>query len=918
MTTEVVPHPETPSQPLVSSSSRPVFLCYRQIDGKRHARWLFSTLRESLEERGEDPDIYFDQTAPATTNWKALHGPALERARAIVVICTPGFYADQGPEDWVHRELDWWLHNRFVAPIVVDTTGEGTRWLPEKLKSRWPDAQRVNLDPDLWERSPLEEAATAKRQVASQILGGIASSEISVVHEDLAKSRRLNRRLWISAVALSILSIGLAAAIYLVVRERHIAEERRIQAEKARDVALSQVLVARSRKFLAQPLDAGVLYGVEAMQLVDSPETRANLLELVQTAPTLEAVLGEIAYVHQMVFSPDGTRLATAGQLAVSGMGQGRVAMWDLETRSPLWVRSVEKNVVHLAFAPDGKSLFAVQSTPALLRLDVQSGATTDVRPLEAPGVVPIESWLQDHQMSQDGKALLAMGKGSLLQWDLQNATAQNIRLPSADQAGYVASLALGYGERKQLAIATYNTLWLWEPDNERWREIQRLGDPGPIALSPNGNVIAFADSRSVSVWNGKAGKAKRLVELKDKPSSLIWSPDGTKLAIGGKDGTVAVHFEELPNGWPVIELYGQDSEILAMAFSSDGRWLTSVSRSSRIALWNLQFAAIRQGVDKEPVLTRPRLGTRLNQIPGTKGLALNGDGSLVLSGDKSGAVILSNLEAGKRIVSFNPFSDPRLAQTVALSGDGSKIAILGGKKATLMDVKKGTRIERAADLRSITFSEDGTRMASTGQDVQIWNADSMTPLGDPIPIHLIDPITHKAAKEALTFAGIGTALAFSRDGKWLAVGAGSDAYLVNLSDQSTRERIIFGVGDELIRSIAFSPDNALLVAGMQDGSISLWDRTSGAAAGRLRGGHFFAVAALAFDRTGSQLTSLDENGVVVRWQMDPRSWLAAACRLVNRNLFPDERFPLIEGRPSDHSCPSKQTFFDLLSAAAQ
>jgi hypothetical protein len=42
---------------------------------------------------------------------------------------------------------------------------------------------------------------------------------------------------------------------------------------------------------------------------------------------------------------------------------------------------------------------------------------------------------------------------------------------------------------------------------------------------------------------------------------------------------------------------------------------------------------------------------------------------------------------------------------------------------------------------------------------------------------------------------------------------------------------------------------------------------------------------------------------------------IVMACRLVNRNLALDERLPLIEGRPSDHSCPVTRTWLDLLFA---
>jgi len=78
-----------------------------------------------------------------------------------------------------------------------------------------------------------------------------------------------------------------------------------------------------------------------------------------------------------------------------------------------------------------------------------------------------------------------------------------------------------------------------------------------------------------------------------------------------------------------------------------------------------------------------------------------------------------------------------------------------------------------------------------------------------------------------------------------------------------------------------------------------------------------YPVVKLAFDQQGTQLTSLGEDGRVVRWNVDPQFWITTACRLVNRNLASDERLPLMEGRPSDHSCPITRTYIDLLLGEA-
>src|SRR5258708_21782220 len=101
-----------------SGKKRPIFVCYRQLDGLMYARWMYSALKEALASKNQEMAIYFDRTAPALGDWTAAHGTALESAGSLVFICTPGSFSDQGKKDWVHRELDWWLENRNTPPIL--------------------------------------------------------------------------------------------------------------------------------------------------------------------------------------------------------------------------------------------------------------------------------------------------------------------------------------------------------------------------------------------------------------------------------------------------------------------------------------------------------------------------------------------------------------------------------------------------------------------------------------------------------------------------------------------------------------------------------------------------------------------------------------------------------------------------------
>jgi hypothetical protein len=139
-------------------------------------------------------DVYLDQTMPAVADWRDIHRPYLERARALIVVCTPGAKIDEGPEDWVHKEIGWWLEHRASVPILVDPLRQGIRYVPNVISGRWPDIQRIPLVEAEWTNLPeaeLKEKATALRR---QIVGNILPSGAAVYAAEL-KAERLRQQI---------------------------------------------------------------------------------------------------------------------------------------------------------------------------------------------------------------------------------------------------------------------------------------------------------------------------------------------------------------------------------------------------------------------------------------------------------------------------------------------------------------------------------------------------------------------------------------------------------------------------------------------------------------------------------------------------------------------------------------------------
>lgn len=67
------------------------------------------------------------------------------------------------------------------------------------------------------------------------------------------------------------------------------------------------------------------------------------------------------------------------------------------------------------------------------------------------------------------------------------------------------------------------------------------MGDSGdPIALSPDGQILASGSFRLIQLWQVETGRAiKILRDHEYQVKSLAFSPDGLHLASGGQDNII-------------------------------------------------------------------------------------------------------------------------------------------------------------------------------------------------------------------------------------------------------------------------------------------------------------------------------------------------------------------------------------------
>ena len=158
-----------------------------------------------------------------------------------------------------------------------------------------------------------------------------------------------------------------------------------------------------------------------------------------------------------------------------------------------------------------------------------------------------------------------------------------------------------------------------------------------------------------------------------------------------------------------------------------------------------------------------------------------------------------------------------------------------------LWDVEKRTELaalegQSTAAVRSVAFSHDGAILASAGSGtVTLWDV---------------------ALREEIATLEGGSAVSFSPGGDFLATGGRWDEYTVRLWNVATQRQVATLEGHtDGIRSVAFSPDGALLASASRDSTVKLWDVASREEVATLEG-HTAEVTSVAFSPDGALLAS--------------------------------------------------------------
>lgn len=331
-------------------------------------------------------------------------------------------------------------------------------------------------------------------------------------------------------------------------------------------------------------------------------------------------------------------------------------------------------------------------------------------------------------------------------------------------------------------------------------------------AFSPDGTLLAAGTKEGTQLWNVTTRKLVTTLPAGSglTVDSVTFSPDGTVLAAGTADGT---QLWNVTTRKLLTTLSAGNADIVfTVAFSPGGTLLAAgmTDPESETQLWDI---------------TTGRLVTTLPAGTGNTvfAVAFSPHGRLLATGAENpdnttpsaggvNGTQLWDVATGKLAATLPSGTSDALA----FSRDGTLLAAGTSNETQLWNVtmrKLITTLPGSTDhpVNSVAFSRDGTLLAANIVDrTQIWD------LATSKLVTTLPPSTGNSVNS----------VAFSPDDTLLAVGTNNGTWLANLAE-SVMPSSPGTLPDSTVSNpdaVAFSPDSSLLAADTSDGTIHLWD----------------------------------------------------------------------------------------------
>ena len=772
----------------------------------------------------------------------------------------------------------------------------------------------------------------------------LSEAELRSAERRSRQQARTNRRLRGLLVAAVLLLVGALVAGFVAVRQADRAEREALGADAGR--AGAQALVVND-------IDRSLLLAAAGVRLEETPESRANLFaaidkrrQLVRSVPVAGgAVTGLDA-------SPDGRAVALYG-------ADYRVRLYDASTGALLAEQEPESPVGlvsklvrgPVAFSPDGSSA-AVGAPP----FDPEPVQLLDARtlrptPVHLPGLPTSSAHTGVVGYSRDGSSLFAAiylyadgqdevaSGGRLLVWDVSAPERPVLRFEENLPGNEIQWLAGGLSPDGS-SLYTSNPLTAYDVDSGRmlyrrpgrtFHDLSLSADGRNLALTATLDWQTDEDTDDVRIVDARTGDTRQVLEgHTDAVTTARFSPDGATLVSVGND--FRANLWNVDTGRVVDTMQLDDFGTASVGYSADGALLYSAAGDGTLRSWDLTGR-----------------GRYIEQLAAPAAFiwgctyAAPGGRTVWQSGDAG--IRFIDVATGRKTEFGGPDPDSTNDTCGAWHPSGERLAMPRGRAVTVWDARDGHLVDRnrvsGANVMDLDYSTDGSRIvvSDDNERVTMVDAGSLEVIGRKVrsdrPVRWVSASPDNRHAFLVTggefIAGgafvtpsdywslvdleKGTVVGegrlpmtdtiqpwYSPDGRLVAVGNAAGEVLLFDTETGAVVQPPVDVHQGFVQYVAWSTDGARFASSGYDGSVALFDGTTGAHLGSVTTPSR-AMVGSDFLADGHRLLIASNDQGIYLWDTRVDAALAVACRMAGRDLTVEEWRESFGDRPYQPTC---------------
>ena len=585
---------------------------------------------------------------------------------------------------------------------------------------------------------------------------------------------------------------------------------------------------------------------------------------------------------QSLTFSPDGRFLANGGgKFRVDGIFSVKeLQLWEVATVRKVSFTDALPFATVLRFSDDGKTLVSLDlSRDTINRFEFETGRKSELKINKQKGIGIGKS--ETYALSHD-KLAIGEKNGKIELWDTKTGEKLSV-FHEQDTSKRVFSLVFSPNGTSLASGSEDNLVRIWDLTSSKKPILLRkhTGWVNVLAFSPDGKILASGSTdKTVVLWDTTTGEL--LATLKghiNGIAALTFSPDGALFVSGSTDGTIK--FWDTVSGKLVSNrITGHTEWVKTLSFINDSNTLASVAFNGIISFWDLKTL---QKTDTQMKRLHDLLYIAAFSPDGTQLASTGSEGRIVFSRTggfigyttSDSSVSLVEVQTGRYLEGLKTDGGPFV---VAYSPNGKKVALNSYSNVRVWDIETGSclniplsdkwQLDHNGDvivppnlkpedvpkfpiICALAFSPDGKMIVSGTAEgmIQLWDAEK--------GIELSSFTEDETKGEGIS------ALSFTSNGALLAVGSRTRIRVMGSNKISRLQEITTGV-----ETLVFSSDDTVLVSGLLNGGIELWDVESGDKLNTLDG-HAEPVLTLVFSPDGKTLVSTGKDGTILVWDWD-------------------------------------------------